>query len=202
MLNNTFNAGVAAGSALRKALAGKQGLVIAHRLPGRRRYSCAQLKGEGEICSLLEQALCAYEGVDEVRANPYTGSLTLCFHCAENDIDALADAASHIIAGCHAIHEKSFIPNAMLSAGDSLTDALRLLREQVGRFLRREEPLFLSRITGLLLLGWGLYLVVGRGDRPSGPQMFWWGIGLLLRQSHRHPQELIAGASAMLKENK
>ena len=45
---------------------------------------------------------------------------------------------------------------------------------------------------GLALFSYGLIRILYRGDRPAGPQLFWWGLGLLLRQSHPDPKKVFA----------
>lgn len=195
MFNEVFSKGFAAGSALREFFSIQPGMVIAHRVPGRRRYVCEAIKGHADVCTELIKMLQSYQGITSAEASDLTGSVTVCYTCKEKEIDQLFDALSHLIAGRHAIHEKSVIPSAVLSLGDNLNNGARLAKAQAAHFLNREEPLFFSRLVGIALLAAGLYRIVGRGDRPAGPQLFWWGLGLLLRQSHQHPKELIAGAA-------
>lgn len=188
-----FTLGQNFGAVLGRIFTPAPAVVIEHKLPGRRRYSCKSIKGHQEICAQIEKMLASYPGVTKARVSPFTGSITVSYSCEERQISELIDALSHLISGRHAIHDKSFIPSFALSAGENLNDSALKLREAASRFLNREEPLFVSRIAGFLLLCYGVSRVM-KGERPSGPQLFWWGLALLLRQSHRHPKELISSA--------
>lgn len=198
---DVFTMGQNVGEALARVLTPHPGIVVVHRIAGRRRYNCRILKGKPEICAEIEKMLQNYPGMDHAAVSPLTGTILVCYHCPEKQISELIDALSHLVSGTHAIHDKSIIPSIALSAGENLNDSAIRLRELTSRFLNREAPLFLSRIAGFLLVCYGLSRVLGRGERPSGPQLFWWGLALLLRQSHRHPKEMIANARRAMKED-
>lgn len=188
-----FTLGQNFGAVLGRIFTPAPAIVIEHKLPGRRRYSCLPIKSHQDICAQIESMLSSYPGVTQAKVSALTGSITVSYTCEERQISELIDALSHLISGRHAIHDKSIIPSFALSVGENLNDSALKLREATSRFLNREEPLFISRIAGFLLLCYGVSRVM-QGERPSGPQLFWWGLALLLRQSHRHPKELISSA--------
>ncbi len=197
---DVFTLGQKFGTALARMFTPNPGIVVVHRIAGRRRYNCQVLQGKPEICVEIQKMLQNYPGMDTAVVSPLTGTILVCYHCPEKQISEVIDALSHLISGTHAIHDKSIIPSIALSAGENLNDSAIRLRELTSRFLNREAPLFLSRIAGFALVCYGISRVVGRGERPSGTQLFWWGLALLLRQSHRHPKEMIASARQAMKE--
>lgn len=191
MGNLGMQLGIKVGASLRSVLGSmfkpaKSGLVIAHSIVGRRRYTTEVLKGQSaETCALIEKAICKVEYVTSCKVNPITGSLVVTYTCDESTASAFFEGVSHTLTGMHAQHEKSIIPTSLISASYQLNDQARALRDQMRNFLNHSEPLFISRLVGLSFLGYGLFCMLYRGDRPSGIQVFWWGMALLLRRSHR-----------------
>lgn len=191
MNNLGMQLGVKVGSSLRSGLSSffnseNRGLIIAHAIPGRRRYTTNVLKDQTpEACALIEEAICKVDYVTSCKVNPVTGSLTVTYTCDENTASAFFEGVSHALTGMHAQHEKTMIPSSMISAGYHLNDQARAIRDHMRNFLNHAEPLFISRLVGLSFLGYGLFRMLYRGDRPSGIQVFWWGMALLLRRSHR-----------------
>lgn len=55
---------------------------IVHVVDGRIRVKVPSVKNAPAACRTLERRLCAAEGIDEVRANPTTGSLVIWYHPA------------------------------------------------------------------------------------------------------------------------
>lgn len=191
MGNLGMQLGIKVGSTLRSSLGSffsseNRGLIIAHAIPGRRRYTTEVLKGQSsETCALIEQAICKVDYVTSCKVNPVTGSLTVTYTCDEPTASAFFEGVSHTLTGMHAQHEKTLIPTSMISASYHLNDQARAIRDQMRNFMNHAEPLFISRLVGLSFLGYGLFRMIYRGDRPSGIQVFWWGMALLLRRSHR-----------------
>ena len=70
-----FSEGYRLGQAFADMMFSNRGMVIAHRIPGRRRYSCEAIKGRPEICSRIEDLLLGLDGFDSVRVSPVTGSV-------------------------------------------------------------------------------------------------------------------------------
>ncbi len=191
MAESPWQMGYKFGSGVRKMFTGSDGLIIAHRLPGRRRYTCERIKGDKELCTELETLIYKFPGVKTARVNPVLGSITVAYEQEEKVMDALVDTISHQIAGKHAQQEESSIPSNILTASDNLTDSIRNLRMKVCGFFNHQEPMFFTRLGGLALFGYGVYRIYS-GDRPSGTQMFLWGLAILMRQSHPDPKKVIA----------
>ncbi|MGN0908471.1 MAG: HMA2 domain-containing protein [Succinivibrio sp.] len=185
-----FGKGIELGRALREKFFSNEGMVIAHRIKGRRRYICQALRGNAKACSDLEKLLGTVPGITFARVSPILGSVTVSYTQTERNINALFDALSHEIAGTHAIQEETIIPTGALSAGDCLSDAARGIASRIGKFINHTEPAFLTRIAGLALLVYGVNRIVFNGDRPAGPQILLWGLALLARPSHPDPKPL------------
>ena len=82
MGNLGMQLGIKVGSTLRSSLGSffsseNRGLIIAHAILGRRRYTTDVLKGQSsETCALIEQAICKVDYVTSCKVNPVTGSVT------------------------------------------------------------------------------------------------------------------------------
>ena len=63
---------------------------LARAIPGRRRYYAKALIGNDELAQTVEKALSKLDCIDEVKANPVSGSLLLVYHGEEAQIDAVA----------------------------------------------------------------------------------------------------------------
>lgn len=190
MINLGLLLGIKVGSALRNTLSTENdGLIIAHRIKGRRRYLSKALKNHPETCQIVQEALSQIEEVTYCKINPVTGSLTVAYTLPENKMDLILDSFSHALAGKHAQQESTILPSAVITVSDNINDTFRSARDSIRNFFNHTEPLFVSRLVGMGLLFYGVTLMINRGDRPAGPQLFWWGLGLLLRQSHKHNKE-------------
>ncbi len=196
MTNLGMALGIKVGASIRSVLgsifsAQNSGLVIAHALPGRRRYTAQALKGQSrETCTAIEQAILGVENINSCKVNPVTGSLTVTYSMDEDDARSFFEGLSHFLTGNHAQHEKSVIPTSMINAPYRLNDEARAARERIKDFFNHAEPLFISRIAGLAFIGYGVYRMIYGGDRPSSTQVLFWGLGLLMRQSHKDPNPL------------
>ena len=188
-----FSLGLKAGGFVRSLFEGSPDvLIIAHRIKGRRRYTCQALKGNPALCEAVTGALRDFPLISSVNVNPVTGSLTVTYSQEESVMDALFDTLSHELSGRHAQQEESFLPRSLIEMGENLNDSARRLKDGMASFLNHSEPVFVSRIAGLALIAYGVSRVL-RGERPSGPQLFWWGVALLLRQTHRKFRTLNEG---------
>lgn len=189
MANNIgFDLGVKLGNGLYKIFSPQNtGLVIAHKICKRRRYTCSVLKGQQDLCANVQKELNRIEGVTSAKVNPYTGSVTVSYTLLEKDADRLFDELSHLISGKHAQHEATLIvPSSMVAVSDNINDSVRSIRDNIRNFFNHTEPLFVSRLVGVAFIGYGVYSMIFRGDRPSATQVFFWGLGLVMRQSHKH----------------
>lgn len=183
--------GIKAGSSIRRivgALFGGEGngLVIAHSIKGRRRYTSRALRNLGEEgCRSIEDAIAQVDYITSCKVNPRTGSMTATYNCSEAEARDFFEGLSHYLTGEHAQHEKTLIPSSMIGASNRLNDEARAAIDNLKQFLNHAEPLFFSRVIGVAFIGYGVYRIVFSGDRPSATQVLFWGMALLLRQSHR-----------------
>ena len=136
-------------------------------------------------CKSVEEAINAVEYITSCKVNPITGSLTATYTCSESEARDFFESLSHYLTGEHAQHEKSLIPSSMIGASNRINDEARAAIDNLKQFLEPHEPLFFSRVIGMAFIGYGVYRIVISGDRPSATQVLFWGMGLLLRQSHR-----------------
>lgn len=183
-----FSSGLRLGTAIHETLFANHGMVIAHRIRGRRRYICLALKGHADACAQLEEMLRKFPGMLSAKVSPVTGSVTVSYNQKEAHISALFDALSHEIAGKHAVQEETIIPTGVLTAGDNLYDTFAGAARRISKFFNHAEPAFFTRVAGLGLLIFGIDRILMGGERPAGPQLLLWGLALLMRKSHPDPK--------------
>ena len=93
------NLGMRVGESLGKLFfSGNSGMIIVHRIPGRRRYVCKALKNEKAACLHLEELIQSFPGIMKATVNPVTGSVIVVYDQSEKVIDALFDSMSHALA--------------------------------------------------------------------------------------------------------
>ena len=131
MMGAPMQAGLLLGRAIHNLFSGNAGMVIASRQKNRRRYTCQSIKGEREVCAILEQLIADFPGIKTVTVNQITGSITVTYEQDEEYIDALFDALSHHLAGKHAVQERTIIPTRMLTVSDNINDSLRYAKKKV-----------------------------------------------------------------------
>lgn len=192
---NPFMAGKIVGEAIRHIFDGNAGMVIASRIKNRRRYTCKNIKNQAELCQVLENLIADFPGIKTVSVSPITGSIIVTYDQDEAYIDALFDALSHHLSGKHAVQERTIIPTRMLTVSDNINDTFRYAKKKVTGVFNHTEPVFLSRMAGLALFAYGLNRIFLKGDRPAGPQLFLWGLALLMRQSHPDPRKILNAES-------
>lgn len=203
MFNASMKAGYAFSSAIRNFFSTSNcGMVIAHRIEGRRRYTCKNIINNANLCDKLEQIIGNFPGVTSCTVSALTGSITVTYTQEDKYIDALFDALSHHLAGKHAVQEKTIIPTNILTVSDNINDSLRYARKRLSLLFNHTEPLFLSRILGIALFIYGINRIVLQGERPSGPQLFLWGLALVMRQSHPDPRKIFGKEQDLNTQNK
>ena len=195
-----FSEGYRLGQAFADMMFSNRGMVIAHRIPGRRRYSCEAIKGRPEICSRIEDLLLGLDGFDSVRVSPVTGSVIAEYSVPEETADLVFDALSHAVAGQHALQAKTLIPTGIVTAGDNIYDIFRGLKKSLLTFFDHTGPAFITRIAGFALLAYGINRVVFQGERPSGTQILFWGLALLLRPTHLEIKDFTKPASRLIRK--
>lgn len=166
-----FSEGYRLGQAFADMMFSNRGMVIAHRIPGRRRYSCEAIKGRPEVCARIEELLLGLDGFDSVRVSPVTGSVTAEYSVPEETADLVFDALSHAVAGKHALQEQTVIPTGIVTAGDNIYDIFRGLKKGILTFLDHTGPAFspgspASRFLPTASAGW-CSRGTGRQERRS-----------------------------------
>lgn len=187
--------GLAFGQSVRKLLTGrpaKQGpspFALARAIPGRRRYYAKALIGNEALAQAVEKALTKLDCIDEVKANPVSGSLLLLYHGDEAQIDALAaqlaarvfsapapKAAMEIGAPDAAVsHEGA--AEGLAAFGQSVRGTFNAISHQMKRLTG--GWLDLPSLLSLVFTVRGLQKILVTKQLPSGPQLIWWAFSLL-----------------------
>ena len=189
--------GMAVGDGLRRLFLGKgaskpvscpapePGLLaffLARAIPGRRRYYARAILGNEPLARALEETLSRLPGIDEVRANPVSGSLLLLYHGDEAAVDAITGRLEE------RVFRNPGAPTPLEELGSGLEHGLgRVGRHLRGTFLDLSGHL--KAVTGgwfdlpsLLSLAFvirGLQKILQTQQLPSGPQLIWWAFSLL-----------------------
>jgi len=160
---------------------------LARAIPGRRRYYADRLVGNEELAKLLETSLTKLKFIDEVKANPVTGSLLIVYHGDEAQMDAVALHLQTRVFGASgrdaqigtvdssASHEGSAETLAVF--GQSVRGTFNALNHQI-KFMTGgwfDLPSLLS----LLFTIRGLQKMLVLKQLPPGPQLIWWAFSLL-----------------------
>lgn len=187
--------GLAFGQSVRRLLTGGRArgeapaFALARAIPGRRRYYAKALVGNEALAQAVETSLAKLDGIDEVKANPATGSLLLIYHGDEAQIDAMAArletrvfAASAQPAGTElgvpddaACHEGA--SERLASFGQSIRGTFNALNHQL-KFITKGW-LDLPSLLSLVFTVRGLQKILVTKQLPSGPQLIWWAFSLL-----------------------
>ncbi|MBR1761381.1 MAG: hypothetical protein IJ741_09430 [Schwartzia sp.] len=181
--------GLAFGHGIRRLFAGgaakcaEPSFALARAIPGRRRYYAKALMGNDALAAAVETALAKLECVDEVKANPVSGSLLLVYHCDEARADAIADRLANRVFAAPA-QKKADAPSPQDDHSEGLAAFGQSLR---GTFIAINGHI--KSVTG----GWfdlpsllsivftvrGLQKLLLAKQLPSGPQLIWWAFSLL-----------------------
>ena len=156
---------------------------LAHAIPGRRRYYAKALEGNAELAQAVEKALAKLDFVDEVKANPVTGSLLLVYHGEEAAVDAVAERLASRVFGVPAQKTADAAPfqddhsEGLAAFGQSLRATFIAINTHIkaltgGWF---DLPSCLS----LAFAVRGLQKILVTKQLPSGPQLIWWAFSLL-----------------------
>lgn len=187
--------GLAFGQGVRRLLTGGRArgeapaFALARAIPGRRRYYAKALIGNEALAQAVEKALTKLDCIDEVKANPVSGSLLLIYHGDEAQIDALAaqlaarvfsapapKAAMEIGAPDDAAcHEGA--AEGLAAFGQSIRGTFNALNHQL-KFITKGW-LDLPSLLSLVFTVRGLQKILVTKQLPSGPQLIWWAFSLL-----------------------
>ena len=156
---------------------------LARAIPGRRRYYAKALLGNDELAQTVEKALSKLDCIDEVKANPVSGSLLLVYHDEEAQIDAVAQRLANRVF--------SVPPEAVADAPTPFEEAAGGLavfgRHIHGTFsaINRHMKLAtggwfdLPSLLSLLFTVRGLQKILVTKQLPTGPQLLWWAFSIL-----------------------
>ncbi len=153
-------------------------LVLSRSIPGRRRYYAQKLIGSQGLAEALESALAKLSYIEEVKANPRTGSLLLVYQCSEDRIDGLVKEPSRRIFGAAAQDPaKGGEAGGLAALGQGIKSLVGGINRQVKAVTK--GLLDLPSLLSLLFTVQGLEKILVSKQLPSGPQMIWWAFSLL-----------------------
>ena len=186
--------GLAFGKGLRRLLTGgaakcapksaAPAFSLARAIPGRRRYYAKALLGNAELAKALEDSLSKLDFVDEVKANPVSGSLLLVYHGDEAQIDAVADRLAGRVFSVPARKVDADAPTPFEDAADGLAAFGQRIH---GTFIALNRHMKMATggwfdlpsLLSLLFTVRGLQKILLAKQLPSGPQLIWWAFSLL-----------------------
>ena len=160
---------------------------LARAIPGRRRYYAKALVGNDALAQAVEKALSKLECIDEVKANPVSGSLLLLYHGDEAQIDAVAGRLANRVFSVPPEAAKSNIGDAP-TPFEEAADGLAVFGKHIhGTFsaINRHMKLAtggwfdLPSLLSLLFTVRGLQKILVTKQLPTGPQLLWWAFSIL-----------------------
>ncbi len=175
------------GSAKRNTAA----FTLARSMPGRRRYYAKALLGNEALAAEVEKALAQLDCMDQVKANPVSGSLLLVYHGDESKIDAIAGqlaarvftvtarpaaaAAASDASAAPVFPERK--PEGLAALGIKLRSLIGAVNYQLK--VMTKGLLDLPSLLSLVFTIQGLEKIIVSKQLPSGPQLIWWAFSLL-----------------------
>lgn len=185
--------GLAFGQGVRRLLTGGAAkkevpaFALARAIPGRRRYYVKALVGNEALAAAVEQALSKLDCIDEVRANPVSGSLLLLYRGDESKIDAVARRLAARVFSTPAAEEKTDVSNTP-TPFEEAADGLAAFGKHIhGTFSSINRHMKMATggwfdLPSLLSLAFtvrGLQKVLVTKQLPTGPQLLWWAFSIL-----------------------
>ena len=160
---------------------------LARAIPGRRRYYAKALVGNDALAQAVEKALSKLDCIDEVKANPVSGSLLLVYHGDEARIDAVAGRLENRVFSVPPEAAKPSIGDAP-TPFEEAADGLAVFGRHIhGTFsaINRHMKLAtggwfdLPSLLSLLFTVRGLQKILVTKQLPTGPQLLWWAFSIL-----------------------
>jgi hypothetical protein len=186
--------GLAFGKGLRHLLTGKKAsekaipdFALARATIGRRRYYAKALIGNEELAAAVEKSLSKLDCMDEVKANPVSGSLLLIYHGDEAQIDAVAERLANRVFSVPPEAAKSNVGDAP-TPFEEAADGLAVFGKHIhGTFsaINRHMKLAtggwfdLPSLLSLIFTVRGLQKILVTKQLPTGPQLLWWAFSIL-----------------------
>ena len=160
---------------------------LARAIPGRRRYYAKALVGNDALAQAVEKALSKLDCIDEVKANPVSGSLLLIYHGDEARIDAVAGRLENRVFSVPPEAAKPSIGDAPTPFEEAADGLAAFGRHIHGTFsaINRHMKLAtggwfdLPSLLSLLFTVRGLQKILVTKQLPTGPQLLWWAFSIL-----------------------
>ena len=157
---------------------------LARAIPGRRRYYAKALLGNEALAKALEESLTKLDFVDEVKANPVSGSLLLVYHGDEVQMDAVAKRLADRVFSVPARKEDADAPTPFEEAADGLAVFGRHIHgtfSAINRHMKLATNGWfdLPSLLSLLFTVRGLQKILVTKQLPTGPQLIWWAFSIL-----------------------
>ncbi|MBQ4422189.1 MAG: hypothetical protein II880_03785 [Schwartzia sp.] len=157
---------------------------LARAIPGRRRYYAKALLGNEALAKALEESLTKLDFVDEVKANPVSGSLLLVYHGDEVQMDAVAKRLADRVFSVPARKEDADAPTPFEEAADELAAFGRHIHgtfSAINRHMKLATNGWfdLPSLLSLLFTVRGLQKILVTKQLPTGPQLIWWAFSIL-----------------------
>jgi hypothetical protein len=180
-----------------------EGIRIVHVLPGRVRLKVSPVKGDPALAQQVKTKLRGVSGVQEVRANPLTGSILLRVDLAKlpeaEALAPLADALSELFPEIEALELDSRIitgaGEAAAGPGGTLTEGLAgpisALNTRIGNLTGGIDLRLLLPLT-LLYLGLRRLVTDKESPAPAWYDYLWFGFSTFIMLNRR----LVEGRTA------
>ena len=155
---------------------------LARAIPGRRRYYAKALVGNDALAQTVEKALIKLDCLDEVKANPVSGSLLLVYHGEEAQIDAVAQRLANRVFS--APSSDADAPTPFEEAADGLAVFGKHIHgtfSAINRHMKMATGGWfdLPSLLSLLFTVRGLQKILVTKQLPTGPQLLWWAFSIL-----------------------
>jgi hypothetical protein len=165
-----------------------EAIKIAHALPGRVRLKVAKVKGNPGLARKAQEKLAAVPGIQQVEANPLTGSVLVLFDLATlaaESLEPLAEVLAEFSPEITALSLMSWLtsmaadPDSGANPGGSLIAGVQALNAEVGRIT---GGLDLKLLLPLALLFFGVrgLLAAEKTTFPAWHDYFWFGFSSLV----------------------
>ncbi len=182
--------GMAFGQGVRRMFCGgaqKSGVPtfkLARAIPGRRRYYAKALMGNEELAATLEKSLAKLDCIDEVKANPVSGSLLLVYHGDEATIDAIAARLENRVFSVPKRSANADAPTPFEEAADGLAAFGKHIHgtfSAINRHMKLATGGWfdLPSLLSLVFTVRGLQKILLTKQLPTGPQLLWWAFSIL-----------------------
>ena len=157
---------------------------LTRSIPGRRRYYAKALMGNEALAATLEKSLSKLDCIDEVKANPVSGSLLLVYHGDEATIDAIAARLESRVFSVPKRSANADAPTPFEGAADGLAAFGKHIHgtfSAINRHMKLATGGWfdLPSLLSLVFTVRGLQKILLTKQLPTGPQLLWWAFSIL-----------------------